>query len=199
MAPFAVSASRRLCDALPALRGKARAYLDRGVLVTAAALPGLDVFVRGIPRTEGSTKLRRGKITHDDPDLQHWRGNIYAALLPLWRKPDGSKLAPLDGPIRVDLTFFAHIPDRRRYWPVIDWLVRSLTSPTHWAATPGRMDVEKLARAVFDGVTSAGVWKDDGLVVELTARKYFAAPPDLPPGVRIRIEAIDARPPPLAT
>lgn len=35
-------------------------------------------------------------------------------------------------------------------------------------------DVDKLIRAVFDALTDAGVWKDDSLVVQVSASEWYA-------------------------
>jgi Holliday junction resolvase RusA-like endonuclease len=47
-------------------------------------------------------------------------------------------------------------------------------------------DVDKLARAVFDSLTTAGVWTDDCRAYGLAGWKYYADP--RPPGVLIQLE-----------
>ena len=49
-------------------------------------------------------------------------------------------------------------------------------------------DLDKLARALMDGITDAGVWADDALVVDLHVREFYAD--ERPPGVRVQINTI---------
>lgn len=44
----------------------------------------------------------------------------------------------------------------------------------------GKPDYDKLARAVNDSLTSAGVWADDSQVIEATERKRWATDAELP-------------------
>ncbi len=48
-------------------------------------------------------------------------------------------------------------------------------------------DLDKLVRAIFDGLTAAGVWTDDALVVDVRAVKRYAATS----GVVVTINAVD--------
>ena len=41
-------------------------------------------------------------------------------------------------------------------------------------ATVKRNDIDKLTRAVLDGLTDGGAWKDDGQVVDLRVSKHYA-------------------------
>ena len=64
--------------------------------------------------------------------------------------------APDLGPVRVTMMFFLRQPKRPKA-PV------PITKP----------DVDKLARACLDGMTDAGVFRDDSQVTTLTARKRY--------------------------
>jgi Holliday junction resolvase RusA-like endonuclease len=52
-----------------------------------------------------------------------------------------------------------------------------------------RPDLDKLVRAVLDGVTEGGALADDGQVVRLGAEKTYATE-SMPPGCRIKIERV---------
>jgi len=71
--------------------------------------------------------------------------------------------ATLSGPVAVHLRFYLPLPKsapkRRRVWP---------TGKTH--------DLDKLARAVLDGITGP-ILADDGSVVHLDAHKDYGDPP----------------------
>ena len=51
-------------------------------------------------------------------------------------------------------------------------------------------DIDKLVRALLDGLTDAEVWKDDAQVVELTAREFYADGRE--PGVDVTVRAVSA-------
>lgn len=74
---------------------------------------------------------------------------------------------PLEGPVVLAVTFTLYKPKSR-----------PKTRPT-WPEGK-KDDIDKLLRAVMDAMTAAGVWKDDGQVVELT-RLYKSYP--LPPAM----------------
>lgn len=87
--------------------------------------------------------------------------------------------APLDGPLRVTMTFTlpkpTSAPKTRRTYPM---------------RTP---DLSKLVRATEDALTTAGVWVDDARVVELTTAKRYPGEGDSAlsrPGVVIKIQPI---------
>ena len=66
---------------------------------------------------------------------------------------------------------------------------KSTPKSTVWPAK--RPDVDKLARAVLDGLTAGGAFRDDSQVIWLTAMKQFAGMPVSGlPGCVIEIEEV---------
>ena len=121
----------------------------------------LAFFAVGLPTTQGSKRafLLNGRprmVEQTDRKLKPWRDSVASAA---WEARERAGVGVIDGPVAVSLTFClprpASAPKRQR-WP--------------WRGP----DLDKLARAVFDALTSAGVWADDSRCVELQARKVFA-------------------------
>lgn len=140
----------------------------------------LAVRVYGDPVPQGSmTCVGHGGFHNVQPSnkdaLKTWRALVQRAghALPV---------TALTGPIGVEVTFTfarpASVPLRKRAWPAVK-----------------KADIDKLARAVLDGLTDSKVYGDDSQVVELTARKAY---PDSPgaldrldrPGCIIRLYPI---------
>jgi len=49
-------------------------------------------------------------------------------------------------------------------------------------------DLDKLVRALFDGITDSGLWADDALVVDAHVREFYAD--GVKPGVDVTVRAI---------
>jgi crossover junction endodeoxyribonuclease RusA len=130
--------------------------------------------VVGEPVTQGSKRAfldghgRPHTTEVTDKVLRPWRAEVASAALEA-RQGAGT----IDGPVAVELTFYlarpASYPKRVR----LPWKGR---------------DVDKLARAVLDSLTTAQVYRDDSRVTDLVVRKRFAAEYV---GVRVEVEAID--------
>jgi Holliday junction resolvase RusA-like endonuclease len=77
------------------------------------------------------------------------------------------------GPVEVEVTFFlerpATISREKRPWPI---------KPP---------DLDKLVRSL-DSLTDAGVWDDDGQIVQLTAWKCYADTRE--PGAYVKVRAM---------
>lgn len=74
-----------------------------------------------------------------------------------------------DGPVEVTVTFYlkrpkAHLNSRGELKP---------SAPSYVCKRP---DLDKLVRAVLDGMTEAGVWADDNQVSKVTAVKLYGEP-----------------------
>lgn len=145
-------------------------------------MPSLDLEVYGTPATQGSYRAflnrRTGQpiVTQDSAATRPWRDNVRAVAIDA-RLPEGWAGK---GPIWVELTFSLRRPASAP---------RSVTLPAK------KPDVDKLARAVLDALTEAGVWADDAQVVDLRVRKVFAGSESLGamplPGVRVRVTTED--------
>ena len=134
--------------------------------------------VAGAAVPQGSMRaFRRGAFTNVVPDnqreLTRWRDRIAQEA----QTVQGDGIPYHKGvPVRVDLRFrlaaIASAPKRRRIWPV------------------GRKDdIDKLTRAVLDGITHVLIY-DDGQVVRLTAEKDYAGAGGWE-GVSVRITEVN--------
>ena len=131
-------------------------------------------FVEGIPAPQGSKKaFKRGKkivLVEMSEKLPAWREAV--AKVATEYAPD----EPLDAPLTAWMDFYLPEPKSTKYkdFPA------------------GVPDLDKLARAVNDGITAGKVWVDDSRVVALHVRKHWARTEfGDKPGVHISIEPAD--------
>lgn len=125
-------------------------------------------LVSGVPVTQGSKRLVRGRMIEASPVLRVWRDTIAtAARVAL---VEGRVHPVCEGPVGVGLVF--HLPRGRT--------VRRVSPHV-------KPDLDKCVRAVFDALTVAGVWGDDGQVVWLRACKRYSV--DGWTGVEIFLES----------
>lgn len=119
--------------------------------------------VSGTPAPQGSkTVTRSGLMFDSSKKLKPWRDAVKAATKEQWELTD-----TVLGGVRVSLTFrFARPKNPTRAYP-----------PT---------DLDKLCRAVLDGMTQGNIIEDDRHVVYLTAKKEYSEHP----GVIIRIDPV---------
>lgn len=142
------------------------------------------VLVYGRPAPKGSLRVvGRGKhrnVIEDNPNVDAWRALIARAGR-AWKLDE-----PIDGPLIAEMTITLDRPTTvtpgSRPWPS--------------KRSPGHGDIDKLARAVLDGLQDAGVFTDDAQVVELIARKVYPDTPGIAdvlkrPGAAIRLYPID--------
>jgi Holliday junction resolvase RusA-like endonuclease len=146
----------------------------------------LVIVVPGTPVTQGS-KTRNRYGMHDDN----------AKVLKPWRKKvkdhatDASRYhEQFTGPVRVTIRFCFDRPASHYRTGRNAALLKdgSPLYPTY------KNDVDKLQRACFDALTDAEVWTDDGLAVDVRARKFYAGESEYAldhAGVLIHIEPLD--------
>lgn len=130
---------------------------------------------QGSKKFVGMVEGKRGqqipRLVESSKELTRWRETVRKQA---WAEWHGK--APLDAPLVVIMTFTlpkpASAPKTRRSWPM------------------RKPDASKLARAVEDSLTDAGVFADDARIVDLIARKRFpleGADALERPGVLVRI------------
>jgi crossover junction endodeoxyribonuclease RusA len=126
----------------------------------------LEVFVPGRPAPQGSKRhVGAGILVESSKACGPWRQTVAYNVAQVFAGP------PLDGPLLVRLGFVMPRPaatPKRRTPPAVK-----------------KPDVDKLARAVFDALTSV-VWRDDSQVVDVHATKRLAEL-DETPGVHIAV------------
>ena len=133
-------------------------------------MKGWGVWVPGHPACQGSKRaipLKTGRtvMVEDNPQTKPWRNAVNDQARRFWEGP------PLAGPVSVRLIFCIQPPKfltkkRRAEGPI----------------TKRSGDVDKLTRAVLDGLTGV-TFVDDSQVSRLVVDKCWAN--DAGPGVRI--------------
>lgn len=129
-------------------------------------------FVAGIPVPQGSKTAyvvgKRAVLTDaNKATLKPWRAEVTRVARASWL--DRAQL--LGVPVHVRAVFVFERPKSvKRDAPSV------------------KPDVDKLARALLDAVTDAGVWKDDSQVTDLHVEKVYGAAP----GVHVVISRADA-------
>lgn len=128
----------------------------------------LHLHIPGEPRPQGSKKAfvrgRRAVLVEANPGLKAWRTTITLHA----RKHAGTYTG--ERPLNVTYRFYLTRPKSVRRW--LPWV---------------KPDLDKLLRAVNDGIGDAKVWDDDGRITTITATKQYATP-DQPPGVTVTIK-----------
>lgn len=124
---------------------------------------GVPFFVAGVPVPQGSKKgfSPRGstRVTLVDVNkdvLKPWRAEIARVARASW-----ADRPRLEGPVRLSATFvFARPKSVKRAYPSV------------------KPDLDKLLRAICDGITDAQVvWRDDAQVVQAFTDKFYGAVP----------------------
>lgn len=132
----------------------------------------------GQPRINGFAQERHGRkpicriYTPDTAD--DWKRSVHVVALS--RRPR----APIDGPIRVDLTFYFPRPQR----------LLKKSSPQGAILHDVKPDRDNLDKVVLDALTKAKFWNDDCQVCGGEIWKYYAAI-GARPGVRIVVTPIE--------
>lgn len=144
--------------------GRRRALPLPGRPVVTAALT---ITVHGIPAPQGSKRhVGGGRMVESSKAVGPWREAVRHETQQAMRAQSKHGHS---GPVSVRVIFTlprpqAHLSARGGLRP---------SAPEHHIRRP---DLDKLARAVMDGLTSAGAYCDDAQVVELDARKTYGSP-----------------------
>jgi Holliday junction resolvase RusA-like endonuclease len=139
--------------------------------------------VLGIPVPQGSKegfynpKLKRVMMVESNKKTQPWRDSVAAAAAQAYPVEHFPVIRSA-----VDVTLFFFFPFRAQDLkkdgtPRARGMVPKISKP----------DLDKLIRAVLDSITAAGVWIDDSIVTDLTAKKRYSRQP----GVKAVIQEIE--------
>jgi crossover junction endodeoxyribonuclease RusA len=143
----------------------------------------ITIEVRGLPAPQGSKRhVGRGIMVESSKAVGPWREAVRAETQRANPLPAGA--AWFTGSVAVEITFSLPRPKGHFGSGRNAGLVKS-SAPRFPA---GRPDLDKLTRAVLDGLTAGGAWADDAQVVHLNAWKQYG-----PPGCRIRIDQVEQR------
>jgi crossover junction endodeoxyribonuclease RusA len=126
------------------------------------------IVVRGTPAPQGSKRhIGNGRMIEMSKAVGPWREAVRSQCQ-LYMDSGASAFV---GAVTVGINFYLPRP-------------KSLHKSVLWPAK--RPDLDKLARAVLDGLTDGGAWLDDGQVVRLQLAKHYAGDGN-PPGCDIEI------------
>ena len=125
---------------------------------------------QGSKRYVGGNRAQGGRFIEASKYLPAWRIALKEAAVQAIEEQGWVKTS---GPVEVEVTFFlerpATITKEKRPWPV---------KPP---------DLDKLVRSL-DSLTDAGVWDDDGQIVQLTAWKCYADTRE--PGAHVKVRSM---------
>jgi crossover junction endodeoxyribonuclease RusA len=126
------------------------------------------ITVRGTPAPQGSKRhVGNGRMVEMSKAVGPWREAIRAETQ---RAMNGDK--PIGGPVTVLVRLELARP-RSHYRTGRNAHLLKDSAPEY---PTGRPDIDKLARAVLDGITMGGAMLDDAQVVRLTALKLYGQP-----------------------
>ncbi|HLM89272.1 MAG TPA: RusA family crossover junction endodeoxyribonuclease [Streptosporangiaceae bacterium] len=127
----------------------------------------IKITVDGRPAPQGSkVRNRYGAIYEDNRAVRPWRDAVRTEAQRAQRAEDG----PMFGAVLVVIVFRLARPKGHYGTGRNAGTVRS-SAPAH---PSGKPDVDKLARAVLDGLTEGSAFKDDAQVVSLQVTKVYA-------------------------
>lgn len=141
----------------------------------------IDLFVPGEPAPQGSKTAgvdRSGRVymRESSARVKPWRAIV------TWHAKAAKTRIPPGVPVRVNLAFSMPRPTGH-YGTGRNASTLRPSAPTTCLVKP---DIDKLTRAVLDGLVDAGTIRDDSHVVSLTASKRYTDTSH-PPGCDITI------------
>lgn len=139
--------------------------------------------VVGLPVPQGSKTIAKAR------DGRTWLRDDNAKVLKPWRdlvavhaRRAAGHQAPMDGPVVLCVLYRFPMPPSRPPWAHAAGVLLHQVRP----------DQDKLARALRDGMTDGGVWRDDCLVAVCHEMKVEVADGSWT-GVSVRVEQVDPR------
>jgi crossover junction endodeoxyribonuclease RusA len=141
----------------------------------------ITIEVRGLPAPQGSKRhVGHGIMVESSKAVGPWREAVRAETQRAMRWNGGT----LEGPVRLGVIF--GLPRPKGHYGTGRNADQVKLSAPHFPA--GRPDLDKLLRALLDGLTAGGAWVDDAQVAIISALKKYGEP-----GCRIEIEQLEER------
>lgn len=129
----------------------------------------LDCWIPGRPRPQGSMRhVGKGHMAYSATTIAH-RNRLIEVLATAW-----CGRVPIDEAVALSVDMYFHRP-KAHYGTGRNAAVLKESAPLH-KTTP--LDTDKGCRLVADGLTIAGVIRDDALIVELLGRKCYDEGPE---------------------
>ena len=139
------------------------------------------IEVRGLPAPQGSKRhVGNGIMVESSKAVGPWREAVRAETQ---RARQVTAAAPMGGAVYVEVIFA--LPRPRGHWRT--GRNAGILRGSAPAYPSGRPDLDKLLRAVLDGLTMGGAWKDDAQVALVNASKVYGDP-----GCRIAVGELEA-------
>jgi Holliday junction resolvase RusA-like endonuclease len=128
----------------------------------------ITIGVRGIPAPQGSKRhVGGGRMVESSKAVGPWRDAVRTETQRVMQ--DHHMMADA---VKVEIIVSLPRPKGHYRTGRNAHLLRD-AAPSRPAGVP---DVDKLARAILDGLTAGGAWKDDSQVVDLAAAKFYCKP-----------------------
>lgn len=141
----------------------------------------IQIKVYGMPAPQGSKRhVGHGVMIESSKAVGPWRDAIRTET----QRHDGRFS---EGPVLVRILFYLPRP-KGHYGTGRNASVLKAWAPER-PVTYKRNDIDKLARAVLDGITDGGALRDDGQVASLQVDKFYADE-TFPPGCLVTISAL---------
>ena len=141
------------------------------------------IVVRGIPAAQGSKRhVGNGRMVESSRAVGPWREAVRAETQ---RAMNGRE--PLSGAVQVDASFYLPRPKSHYRTGRNAHLVKDGAPRRPF----GKPDLDKLARAILDGLTAGSAWADDGQVALLVTSKDYAITGH-PAGCEINLYSMEA-------
>jgi len=132
-------------------------------------LEAVALTIFGLPAPQGSKRIFNGRLVEaSSVKLNKWRKELTKVAS---EHLANNAVEPFTGPVQLRITFY---------------LPRPKTVKRDLPTVPP--DLDKLIRAVGDGLTDSQIWTDDSLVVSLICEKVYAD--EREPGAEIEIHSV---------
>ncbi len=128
----------------------------------------ISFFVRGAPKGQPRPRAFARKFgdkwsarVYDAGTAEGWKSLVAVA----YRETVGAVIAPIHGPVRLEVTFWMARPKSHRGAHGL--------KPSAPKAHVQKPDLDNLEKAVMDALTQIGAWLDDAQVCEKVSRRMW--------------------------